>query len=191
MIFVTRFILSDENFIAKLHFGEESIFKKIFKQFYLPIRSFASRFVKDNDIAEDIVQDVFLQMWEKHLMFATLSEIKSYLYTCVRNACLDHLKHERIKQKHEIYVQTFVSPEEEQEYILEEEVDALIHNAIGHLSRQAQKIVIMTMNGDSNIEIAQKLNITVNTVKSTKLKAYQVLRKRLRNVQWLLALLLT
>ena len=126
MIFVTRFILSDENFIAKLHFGEESIFKKIFKQFYLPIRSFASRFVKDNDIAEDIVQDVFLQMWEKRLMFATLSEIKSYLYTCVRNACLDHLKHERIKQKHEIYVQTFVSPEEEQEYILEEEVDALI-----------------------------------------------------------------
>ena len=181
MIFVTRFILSDENFIAKLHFDEESIFKKIFKQFYLPIRSFASRFVKD----------VFLQMWEKRLMFATLSEIKSYLYTCVRNACLDHLKHERIKQKHEIYVQTFVSPEEEQEYILEEEVDALIHNAIGHLSRQAQKIVIMTMNGDSNIEIAQKLNITVNTVKSTKLKAYQVLRKRLRNVQWLLALLLT
>lgn len=92
MIFVTRFILSDENFIAKLHFGEESIFKKIFKQFYLPIRSFASRFVKDNDIAEDIVQDVFLQMWEKRLMFATLSEIKSYLYTCVRNACSGSLE---------------------------------------------------------------------------------------------------
>ena len=80
-------------------------------------------------------------------------------------------------------------PRGEQEYILEEEVDALIHQAIGTLPRQAQKMVIMTLNGDSNLEIAQKLNITVNTVKSTKLKAYQILRKRLRNVQWLLVLL--
>ena len=84
---------------------------------------------------------------------------------------------------------TTASQEEEQEYILEEEVDALIHQAIGTLPRQAQKMVIMTLNGDSNLEIAQKLNITVNTVKSTKLKAYQILRKRLRNVQWLLVLL--
>ena len=83
-----------------------------------------------------------------------------------------------------------MSPETEQEAILEEEVDSLIYNAISTLPPQAQKIVIMTMDGDSNLEIAQKLNITVNTVKSTKLKAYRILRKRLRNIQWLLALLL-
>ena len=58
-----------------------------------------------------------------------------------------------------------------------------------HLSQQAQKMVIMTLNGDSNLEIAKKLNVTINTVKSTKLKAYQILRKRLRNVQWFLVLL--
>jgi len=82
-----------------------------------------------------------------------------------------------------------ISQEEEQEYILEEEVDALIYQAIGTLSQQAQKMVIMTLNGDSNLEIAKKLNVTINTVKSTKLKAYQILRKRLRNVQWFLVLL--
>ena len=82
-----------------------------------------------------------------------------------------------------------ISQEEEQEYILEEEVNALIYQAIGTLSQQAQKMVIMTLNGDSNLEIAKKLNVTINTVKSTKLKAYQILRKRLRNVQWFLVLL--
>lgn len=183
--------MSDKNVITKLHSGDEMVFKEIFKQYYLPVRSFAWRFVKDNDIAEDIVQDVFLQVWEKRLTFNVLAEVKSYLYTSVRNTCFDYLKHERVKQKHETQILVSMLHDEEQEYILEEEVDSLIYNAIGTLPRQAQKIVIMTMNGDSNLEIAQKLNITVNTVKSTKLKAYRVLRKRLRNVQWFLALLLT
>jgi len=183
------FNLSNNNFIIKLHSGDERVFKEIFKKYYLPVRSFAWRFVKDNDIAEDIVQDCFLNVWEKRLTFNVIAEIRNYLYTSTRNACLDHLKHEQIKQKHAIQLLTTASQEEEQEYILEEEVDALIHQAIGTLPRQAQKMVIMTLNGDSNLEIAQKLNITVNTVKSTKLKAYQILRKRLRNVQWFLALL--
>ena len=182
-------ILSDNDSIAKLHSGDEMIFKKIFKQFYLPVRSFAWRFVKDNDIAEDIVQDVFLLLWEKRVTFNVLAEIKSFLYISVRNACLDYLKHERVKQKNEIGILDFMPSETEQEFILEEEVDALIYKAIEDLSKQSQKIVIMTMNGDSNLEIAQKLNITVNTVKSTKLKAYRLLRKRLRNIQWLLAIL--
>ena len=168
------FNLSNNNFIIKLHSGDERVFKEIFKKYYLPVRSFAWRFVK---------------VWEKRLTFNVIAEIRNYLYTSTRNACLDHLKHEQIKQKHAIQLLTTASQEEEQEYILEEEVDALIHQAIGTLPRQAQKMVIMTLNGDSNLEIAQKLNITVNTVKSTKLKAYQILRKRLRNVQWFLALL--
>ena len=184
-------ILFDKDSIQELHSDDERIFKEIFKQYYLPVRSFAWRFVKDNDIAEDIVQDAFLQVWEKRLSFNVFAEIRSYLYTSTRNACLDYLKHENVRQKHETHILASTSHAEEQEYILEEEVDSLIYNAIGTLSRQAQKIVIMTMDGNSNLEIAQKLNITVNTVKSTKLKAYQVLRKRLRNVQWFFALLLT
>ncbi|WP_292270741.1 RNA polymerase sigma-70 factor [Butyricimonas sp.] len=187
----TIYILFDNDSISKLHAGDETVFKKIFKQCYLPVRSFTWRFVKDNDIAEDIVQDAFLQVWEKRTSFNVLAEIKSFLYVSVRNACLDHLKHERVKQKNAIDIAIFMSHEMEQEAILEEDVDSLIHNAIKTLPPQAQKIVIMTMDGNSNMEIAEKLNITVNTVKSTKLKAYRILRKRLRNLQWLLALLLT
>lgn len=183
--------MPDKNLIAKLHANDEVVFKEIFKQYYLPVRSFAWRFVKDNDIAEDIVQDAFLQVWERRLTFHVLAEIKSYLYASVRNACLNHLKHERVKQQNEINIQAFISHETEEEYILEEEVDALIYKAINTLPKQAQKIVIMTMNGESNSEIAQKLNIKINTVKSTKLKAYRILRKRLRNIQWILVLLLT
>lgn len=167
------------------------VFKEIFKQYYLPVRLFAQRFMKDSNIAEDIVQDAFLQVWEKKLEFNAFAEIRNYLYTTTRNACLDYLKHKRVTQKHELYIQTFMTEEEEKEYILEDEVDSLIYQAIGSLSKQAREIVIMTMNGASNLEIAQTLNTTINTVKSTKLKAYKILRKRLRNIQWFLALLLT
>ena len=96
------FNLSNNNFIIKLHSGDERVFKEIFKKYYLPVRSFAWRFVKDNDIAEDIVQDCFLNVWEKRLTFNVIAEIRNYLYTSTRNACLDHLKHEQIKQKHAI-----------------------------------------------------------------------------------------
>lgn len=167
------------------------VFKEIFKQYYLPVRSFAQHFVKDCNVAEDIVQDSFLLVWERKLEFNAFAEIRKYLYTTIRNACLDYLKHIHVTQKHETYIRAFMTEEEEKEYILEDEVDSLIYQAIGSLSKQAREIVIMTMNGASNLEIAQTLNTTINTVKSTKLKAYRVLRKRLRNIQWFLALLLT
>ena len=142
--------------IRDRHSGDERIFKEIFKKYYLPIRSFAWRFVKDNDIAEDIVQDCFLNVWEKRLTFRVIAEIRSYLYTSTRNACLDYLKHEQIKQKHAIQLLATISQEEEQEYILEEEVDALIYQAIGTLSQQAQKMVIKMCIRDSIFRIRIK-----------------------------------
>ena len=66
----------------------------------------------------------------------------------------------------------------------------MLYEAIKDLSEKSRDIVIMTLNGSSNIDIAKELNISVNTVKTVKLRAYRVLRKRLKGIQWLLLFLL-
>lgn len=73
---------------------------------------------------------------------------------------------------------------------MEEEVHALIYETIKGLSVQSRRVVLMTMEGYSNPEIAEKLQISPNTVKTLKLRAYRTLRERLSGVHWLMFLLL-
>ena len=80
--------------------------------------------------------------------------------------------------------------EGEEEFILEEEVHAMVYDAIKDLSERSRRVVILTMEGLSNPEIAKELGVSVNTVKTIKLRAYRVLRERLKGIQWLLLLLL-
>lgn len=83
----------------------------------------------------------------------------------------------------------WLSEEGDEEFLLEDEVHAMVYEAIKDLSEQSRRVVIMTMDGASNPEIAEQLGVSVNTVKTIKLRAYRVLRERLKGLQWLLLLL--
>src|SRR5688572_24809476 len=74
----------------------------IFKTYYQPLCSYAFTFLHDKEEAEEIVQSTFLSVWEKHEAIAIRTAVKPYLYAMVRNACLNVIKHEKIKQKHAV-----------------------------------------------------------------------------------------
>ena len=95
-----------------------------------------------------------------------------------------------MKERNESEIARWILLEDEEKNILEDEVNTMLYEAIKDLSEKSRDIVIMTLNGSSNIDIAKELNISVNTVKSVKLRAYRVLRKRLKGIQWLLLFLL-
>ena len=174
------------NFVAR----DKSFFKKIFDFYYLPVKSYAFRYVAHDGVAEDLTQDVFLKLWERRGDFNSPLAARSFLYTSVRNASLDHLKHQEVKRRNESQLRSRYTEKEDEGFILEEEVHTLIYNAIEALSQQARRVVILTMEGASNTEIAEKLNISVNTVKTVKLRAYKTLRVQLKGIQWVLPLLL-
>ena len=165
------------------------IFKEIFDRYYLPVKSYAFRYVEDDEVIEDFVQDAFLQVWERREHCFFVAAIKSFLYTSVRNACLDHLRHQKVRRQHEPELVLWLSEEGDEEFLLEDEVHAMVYEAIKDLSEQSRRVVIMTMDGASNPEIAEQLGVSVNTVKTIKLRAYRVLRERLKGLQWLLLLL--
>lgn len=182
--------VSGDVFIKKFRSGNEIVFREVFNRFYLPLKAYAFRIIDDETIVEDFVQDSFLHIWEARERFYSIPAIKSFLYTTVRNSCLIYLRHQKVKERNESEIARWILLEDEEKNILEDEVNTMLYEAIKDLSEKSRDIVIMTLNGSSNIDIAKELNISVNTVKTVKLRAYRVLRKRLKGIQWLLLFLL-
>ena len=139
------------------------IFKEIFDRYYLPVKSYGFQYVEDDEIIEDFVQDAFLKVWEKRADFYFVAAIKSFLYMSVRNACLDYLRHQKVQRRNEPELILWLTEEGEEEFVLEEEVHAMVYDAIKDLSERSRRVVIMTMEGLSNPEIAKAYRGAVTT----------------------------
>lgn len=176
----------DDALIKKFNAGEALAFRELFDRYYLPVKSYAYHYVNDGEIAEDFVQDAFIGLWENRCSFSCFPAIKSFLHISVRNSCLNYLRHKQVQRRNERGLVSWLTEDCEQQFMLEEEVHSLVHRAIRNLSPQARRVIIMTMGQASNSEIAESLNVSVNTVKTIKLRAYRTLRERLESVYWLL-----
>ena len=172
---------SEDVLIKKFRAGNGVIFKEIFDRYYLPVKSYGFQYIEDDEIVEDFVQDAFLKVWEKRADFY-VAAIKSFLYMSVRNACLDYLRHQKVQRRNEPELILWLTEEGEEEFILEEEVHAMVYDAIKDLSERSRRVVILTMEGLSNPEIAKELGVSVNTVKTQKRKAYAFLREELKHL---------
>ena len=179
-------LLAEKQIIEGIYAGNTAIFKEIFDTYYLPLRSFAYRYVENEAITDDFVQDAFLVFWERRLDFALLSSIKSFLFTTVKNSCLNWVKREQVKFRNQEQLIHALETENEESAILEEEVHARIYEAIRNLSPQARDVVLYSMEGLSNPEIAAKMNLSLNTIKTVKLRAYRILRAKLGSLAYFL-----
>ena len=175
--------------VAKMRDGSKKAFKEIFEEFYTPLCSFAYKYLEDTAGSADAVQEVFLTVWNSRSDFASESALRSYLFTSVRNSCLNIIRHEKVKERNKEELSEFQQHDDAMEREIEEMVYAEVHKAIKDLSPQAREIVINSMNGLTNIEVAEELNISVNTVKTLKKRAYKTLRERLGGMHWVLIVL--
>ncbi len=148
-------------------------FKEVFKDFFASQLFFAKKIVKDEYLAEDIVQDVFLKLWRSNSVFPNEISLKAYIYLSTRNHCIDFL---RLKRPLMGEIELALDIEEEANIVLKEEAFRLLEVAISKLAPQSRTIIMLSMDGLSIQEIAEKLNISVNTVKTLKARAYKTLR---------------
>ena len=160
--------------------GDPAAFRGVFELHYKRICAFGYRYIPDASTVEDIIQDVFLSLWERKKDFEHPDSIKSFLYTTARNKCLNHLKHKKVIRKHEASIikelesdQFFIG------HVIEEEVFHQLHSEIKMLPEASQKIMILSLKGKKIKEIAQQLGISENTVKTQKKLAYAKLRTKL------------
>jgi len=155
-------------------------FKPFFESFYSSLCLFARKYVQNSDVAADMAQEAFIKLWNGKEAFDSENAMKGYLYMVTRNSCLNYIKHHKV-------VSDYAAQNLEKELffrdnILEEETYSEVHKAIEVLPSQGKRVVQMSMKGIKNPEIALRLNISINTVKSVKSNAYRLLRLHLQDV---------
>ncbi len=156
--------------------GEKNYaFKEIYRDFFASQVFFAQKILGINyhSEAEDIVQEVFLKIWKKEPVFKNEIAFKAYLYLACRNGCIDLIRKKRPKFDAIEHADTI---EDEADIVLKEEAFRLLDKAIAELAPQSQTIIRLSMEGFSIPDIADKLNISVNTVKTLKSRSYKILR---------------
>jgi RNA polymerase sigma-70 factor (family 1) len=168
-----------ENTILKFRNGDKQSYRSIFNRLYPVMCLFANKIIKDYDDSEDIVQEVFIELWNQRTRFEGIEQIKAFLYLSIKNRCLNFKKHLIVKER---FINTAMADTEQffEEYVLETEVIQNINNAINNLPEQRRKIIILGMQGLRNNEIAEHMEISINTVKLQKKIAYKQLREKLK-----------
>lgn len=165
-------------------------YKNVFDSLYTSLCVFAKSYVNNLDVAKDLVQDVFIKVWEDKIEFKNELAVKSYLYTSVKNRSLDFLKSNRFKVTDHMSVIELDELNKESFYLKEvviEEASSRIEEAINTLPNKCAQILRLSIKEFTNVEIAKELEISVNTVKTQKKIAYKRLRPLLKDYYVLLA----
>lgn len=160
--------------------GDRNAYKTIFDAYYKRLYVFALKYVEDSYMAEEIVENVLFILWQKRHKMGDIDNLKSYLYAMVRNTSLDYLKNQKKferydKEKHD-------SIHFMEQFIIEEETYAILFQALESLPSKCRKVFELScIEGVKYADIAEDLQISLNTVKSQRARAIELLRKHLKN----------
>lgn len=164
-------------------------FKSEYEQHFSGLMYYAMRYVEREDVACDLLQDFFVRLWEMGGEFENEQVFIVYLYRSVRNRCLTWL---RDNQRRAGRLAGLEQPETEESFlngIIEAEIYSLINNVFAELPEASKRVYIRSLEGKSHKEIAEELNIAVNTIKRHKNNANHYLRERLKKLFMLIAML--
>ena len=175
--------LLEQNLYVALKEGKENAFEMIFRTYYQPLCKYAYSFLNDKDEAEEVVQASFISFWERRGELRIESSLKSYLYRMVRNACLNVIKHEKVKQQHAA-VQLAggeLSQESSSQPVVASELEQKIHESMKALPEQCRLVFQLSRFEELKYqEIAEQLNISVKTVENQVGKALKIMRTQLK-----------
>lgn len=184
--FLNTKVLSD-----KIKQGNSEAFEFLFKNYYPRLHGYAVRFIPDTDTVDDIVQECFIKLWEKHQNLKSES-ITSLLFAMVRNSCLNYLKHKNITEKYQLEQLAAIGDEERLYYsdfafdpehkLLYDELQEQTRLVISNLPARCRQVFIMSrIKGMKNKEIATELQISTTAVEKHISKAIQVFMNHFKN----------
>ncbi len=172
--------------IVQFSKGNSDSFQMLFEALYQGMCYFAKKYILDYDASEDVTQEAFIELWKQHKKFKSYHQIKAFLYTTIKNKCLNIIKHGEVKGKYAR--ETIATETGVEDLVIENEVIICLKNAIEELPEQQKQTILLGMQGLKNDEIARNMDISVNTVKLYKKKAYQKLRSKINSSLLLLLL---
>ncbi len=161
---------------------DDQAFELLFKDHFKALHAYAHIILKDEDEAEEIVQNMFLKFWEKRELLDVQTSIKAYLYKCVYHDSLNFLKHQKIKTKYQNFasysMNTHHLPASSKTEMTELEYN--LSMALNELPEQCRTIFQMSRFEELKYrEIAERLGLSVKTIENQMGKALRILRLEL------------
>lgn len=185
--------MQESNIVADIQKGNEVAFESIFKAYYPRLCSYANTMLNDSEEAEEMVQNTFIVMWENRANIDIHTSLKSYLYRAVHNACLNRIKHLKVRQEHCAHVlHTYDEVEEStSNVVMGNELQQRINVAVEMLPPQCKRV--FTLSRYENLtyaQIAAELEVSVKAVDKQMVRALRILREQLKDYLPLFLLLL-
>lgn len=170
----------------------EIVFERAFREHFKALHAYAFTIIRDEENAEEIVQNVFFKLWEKKENIDEITSLKAYLYRATYNDSLNFLKHTKVKAAYETYAKSTGSDKSDAvDTLSTKELQAKIDKALNELPEQCRTIFQMSRFEELKYrEIAEQLNLSVKTVENQMGKALKVLREKLADCLPLLFILI-
>lgn len=185
-------LTTETAWLTKLREGDESAFTQIYQQYWSALYAVTYNHLRDRAIAEELVQDLFANLWLKRADLTIHTSLRGYLFTAIRHQIYDYIDKQAVRQRVHSQLQT---QEQAGIYSTEETLDfnelvSHLGSAVDQLPQTAQQVFFLSRYQYlSNREIAQRLNLSPKTVEYHLSRALRLLRLQLKDFILLLAIL--
>lgn len=174
--------MDEKYIISGLKAKDKIVFDFVFTYYYAGLCAYTRRWVNDQDVAEDIVQDFFVRLWTNSSKIDITSSLKSYFFTSVKNRAFNHLKHIQVKENFSAQSMNGQREEYSNWEFTEPELTDLIEKGMQKLPPRCREILILSrFEGKDNAKIAEMLGLSKRTIELQISNALKILRFELKD----------
>jgi RNA polymerase sigma-70 factor (ECF subfamily) len=174
----------DKELINRVKKDDKLAFAVLFTRYYADLVNFSVLMIRDMDAAEEIVQDLFLKLWENRNEFDDIQSLRSYLLKSVQNRSIDWLRHKRLKNQYAALLleHPVLLQNDTENYLLYSELESELQTALSRIPEECAQVFIKSrFEAMKHEQIARLLGISVRTVENRISKTVQLLRKQLKD----------
>ncbi len=185
-------VIDDETLLQELKRGSRQAFENLYLKYWDKLYSTVYKRIKDNAVAEEIVQDFFVSLWEKRETIVINSSFEGYIFTAVRYQVLNLIQKQIVRDNYKLQLHNYESASNSTlDQVYFNELNQIIEQEISQLPDKCQHVFRLSRQENLSIkEIALKLSISTKTVENHLTKALKLLRINLKDYVALSAILL-
>ena len=178
---------TDLELFSKILHDDEKAFSELFNRYYSGLCVYAFQFLHDDQKTQELVQEVFVQVWVKRKEIQVQSSVKSYLFRSVKNLLINWVNHQKVEQKYLEMIRSEQDQVQPDQYFLEVDLQQKIEASVEALPQKRKEIFKLSREeGLTYREIAEKLEVSVKTVETQMGLALKQLREDLKEYRHLL-----
>jgi len=183
--------VEDQEILSRIKHNDKKSFEYIFHEYFHVLHEYANFYLGNSQLAEDIVQDVFLKIWDSRNRLVIHTSLKGYLFRSIHNNCIQYLRHKVVEQSHQVIHQAKLEEavlmnrlffETGLTRLYENDIESLVNKAIDDLPEKTREIYVLSRHKYlKNSAIAKKFNVTEKSIEYHITKALDSLRKYLKD----------